>query len=72
MLSCFFELTIAATTETASAVSSAASNAAQKIDTVKNNAGDNIPPQVKSMSRLWTWVMLAAAAGLVLLWATGK
>ena len=61
-----------AATETASTVSSAASDASQKVDAVKNNASDNIPPQVKSMSRMWTWVMLAAAAGLVLLWATGK
>lgn len=61
-----------ATSEAASAVKTAASNAGQQVDAVKKDASDNIPPQVKSMSRMWTWVMLAAAAGLVLLWATGK
>ncbi len=61
-----------ATSEAASAVNSAASEANRQADEVKSSASDNIPPQVKSMSRMWTWVMLAAAAGLVLLWATGK
>lgn len=55
-----------------STVKSAGSDASQQVDAMKKDAGDNIPPQVKSMSRMWTWVMLAAAAGLVLLWATGK
>ena len=55
-----------------SAATSAASGAGQMAETAKTNASDNIPPQVKSMSGMWTWVMLAAAAGLVLLWATGK
>jgi len=58
-----------ATAETAAAVKSSASGAGQKLEAVKNNVSGNIPPQVKSMSRMWTWVMLAAAAGLVLLWA---
>ena len=58
--------------EVTSAAKSAASGAGQMAETAKTNASDNIPPQVKSMSGMWTWVMLAAAAGLVLLWATGK
>ena len=58
--------------EVNSAAKSAASGAGQMAETAKTNASDNIPPQVKSMSGMWTWVMLAAAAGLVLLWATGK
>jgi carbon monoxide dehydrogenase subunit G len=61
-----------AASEATSAAKSAASNAGQMVDTAKNTASDNIPPQVKTMSGMWTWVMLAAAAGLVLLWATGK
>ena len=58
--------------EVTSSAKSAASSAGQKAEAVKKSASDNIPPQVKSMSGMWTWVMLAAAAGLVLLWATGK
>lgn len=58
--------------ETASAAASVTSSAAKTVDTAKSTATDNMPPQVKAMSRMWTWVMLAAAAGLVLLWATGK
>jgi carbon monoxide dehydrogenase subunit G len=58
--------------EVTSAAKSAASGAGQMAETAKTKASDNIPPQVKSMSGMWTWVMLAAAAGLVLLWATGK
>lgn len=61
-----------AASEATSAAKSAASNAGQMVDTAKTTASDNIPPQVKTMSGMWTWVMLAAAAGLVLLWATGK
>ncbi len=61
-----------AANETRSAAQSAASNATQMAETARSNASDNIPPQVKSMSGMWTWVMLAAAAGLVLLWATGN
>ncbi len=61
-----------ASSATASAASSAATNASQAADKAKTTASDNIPPQVKSMSGMWTWVMIAAAAGLVLLWATGK
>ncbi len=57
---------------TASAANSAATSASQAADKAKTTASDNIPPQVKSMSGMWTWVMIAAAAGLVLLWATGK
>ncbi len=58
--------------EVTSAAKSAASSAGQMAETAKKTASDNIPPQVKTMSGMWTWVMLAAAAGLVLLWATGK
>lgn len=58
--------------EATAAAKSAATSATQMAETAKNSASDNIPPQVKSMSGMWTWVMLAAAAGLVLLWATGK
>ncbi len=58
--------------EVTSAAKSTASSAGQMAEKAKDTASDNIPPQVKSMSGLWTWVMLAAAAGLVLLWATGK
>ncbi len=58
--------------EVTSAAKSTASSASQTAEKAKDTASDNIPPQVKSMSGLWTWVMLAAAAGLVLLWATGK
>ncbi|MEO9874015.1 MAG: carbon monoxide dehydrogenase subunit G [Anderseniella sp.] len=58
--------------EVASAAKSTASSAGQMAEKAKDNASDNIPPQVKSMSGMWTWVMIAAAAGLVLLWATGK
>ena len=58
--------------EVTSSAKSAASSAGQKAEAVKKSASDSIPPQVKSMSGMWTWVMLAAAAGLVLLWATGK
>ena len=61
-----------AASEVTSAAKSAASSAGQMADTAKKTASDNIPPQVKTMSGMWTWVMLAAAAGLVLLWATGK
>ena len=61
-----------ASSVTASAASSAATSASQAADKAKTTASDNIPPQVKSMSGMWTWVMIAAAAGLVLLWATGK
>lgn len=61
-----------ASSATASAASSAATSASQAADKAKTTASDNIPPQVKSMSGMWTWVMIAAAAGLVLLWATGK
>jgi|GEM_PF-92143 len=66
------EIVSKAAPEMASAETSVASSAGQKVDAVKNNTSDNIPPQVKNMSRMWTLVMLAAAAGLVLLWATGK
>ncbi|WP_108882695.1 SRPBCC domain-containing protein [Anderseniella sp. Alg231-50] len=61
-----------AASEATSAAKSAAANAGQMAETARDTASDNIPPQVKSMSGMWTWVMLAAAAGLVLLWATGK
>lgn len=61
-----------AASEATSAATSAASSAGQMADSAKTTASDNIPPQVKTMSGMWTWVMLAAAAGLVLLWATGK
>ena len=61
-----------AASEATSAAKSAASSAGQMADIAKTTASDNIPPQVKTMSGMWTWVMLAAAAGLVLLWATGK
>ncbi len=59
--------------KTTSAVSSTASSspasASRGGDENKSSASDNIPPQVKSMSSMWMWVMLAAAAGLVMLWA---
>jgi len=58
--------------EVTSAARSTASSAGQMAEKAKDTASDNIPPQVKSMSGMWTWVMIAAAAGLVLLWATGK
>ena len=58
--------------EVTSAAKSTASSAGQMPETAKDTASNNIPPQVKSMSGMWTWVMIAAAAGLVLLWATGK
>jgi carbon monoxide dehydrogenase subunit G len=61
-----------AASEVTSAAKSTASNAGQMAETAKDTASNNIPPQVKSMSGMWTWVMIAAAAGLVLLWATGK
>ncbi len=61
-----------AASEVKSAAQSAASSAGQVAETAKSGASDNMPPQIKSMSRMWTWVMLAAAAGLVLLWATGN
>lgn len=61
-----------AASDAKAAAQSAASSAGQMAETAKSTASDNIPPQVKSMSGLWTWVMLAAAAGLVLLWATGN
>jgi carbon monoxide dehydrogenase subunit G len=58
--------------EVTSAAKSTASSAGQMAETAKDTGSNNIPPQVKSMSGMWTWVMIAAAAGLVLLWATGK
>lgn len=61
-----------AASEVTSAAKSTATSAGQMAETAKNTASDNIPPQVKAMSGMWTWVMIAAAAGLVLLWATGK
>jgi len=61
-----------AASEVTSAAKSTAASAGQMADKARDTASDNIPPQVKSMSGLWTWVMIAAAAGLVLLWATGK
>lgn len=61
-----------AASEVTSAAKSTATSAGKMAETAKDTASDNIPPQVKSMSGMWTWVMLAAAAGLVLLWATGK
>jgi carbon monoxide dehydrogenase subunit G len=55
-----------------SAAGSAASSASQAANTAKQAATNNIPPQAKAMSGMWFWVMLAAAAGLVVIWATGK
>lgn len=61
-----------AASEVTSAAKSTASGAGRIAEAAKDTASNNIPPQVKSMSGMWTWVMIAAAAGLVLLWATGK
>lgn len=61
-----------AASEVTSAAKSTATSAGQMAEKARDTASDNIPPQVKSMSGMWTWVMIAAAAGLVLLWATGK
>ncbi len=32
---------------------------------------DAMPPQARAMSKLWIWIVLAAAAGLIMVWASG-
>ena len=61
-----------ASAQAQSTASSAASNVSAMATKATNTASNNMPPEVKSMSGMWMWVMLAAAAGLVILWATGK
>jgi carbon monoxide dehydrogenase subunit G len=33
---------------------------------------DAMPPQAKAMSKLWLWIVLAAVAGLIMVYATGQ
>ncbi len=58
----------AETPKVAPASASAQAPAANKPAT---KPADAMPPQAKAMSKLWLWIVLAAAAGLIMVWASG-
>lgn len=57
-----------AVTATQQAASPAASTASQSA----SKASDAMPPQAQAMSKLWLWAVIAAVAGLIVVWATGS
>ena len=57
--------------ETTKAAPASASTQAPAANKPAATPPDAMPPQAKAMSRLWLWVVLAAAAGLIMVWASG-
>lgn len=55
----------------ASATQQAASSAASTTSQPASKASDAMPPQAQAMSKLWIWAVIAAVAGLIVVWATG-
>jgi carbon monoxide dehydrogenase subunit G len=56
----------------ASATQQAASSAASTTSQPASKASDAMPPQAQAMSKLWIWAVIAAVAGLIVVWATGS
>jgi hypothetical protein len=56
----------------ASATQQAASSAASTTSQPASKASDAMPPQAQAMSKLWIWAVIAAIAGLIVVWATGS
>ncbi len=56
----------------ASATQQAASSAASTTTQPASKASDAMPPQAQAMSKLWIWAVIAAVAGLIVVWATGS
>jgi carbon monoxide dehydrogenase subunit G len=56
----------------ASATQQAASSAASTTSQPASKANDAMPPQAQAMSKLWIWAVIAAVAGLIVVWATGS
>jgi hypothetical protein len=55
-----------------SATQQAASSAASTTSQPASKASDAMPPQAQAMSKLWIWAVIAAVAGLIVVWATGS
>ena len=55
------------------AAATAASNApAPATSQPAGKPADAMPPQAKAMSKMWLWIVLAAVAGLIMVYATGQ
>jgi len=55
-----------------SAATTAASSAASTASQAASKASNAMPPQAQAMSKLWIWAVIAAVAGLIVVWATGS
>ena len=69
----------AATTKASAAADTAASTAKQAVSSAASTASQSapkaseaMPPQAQAMSKLWLWAVIAAVAGLIVVWATGS
>ncbi len=51
---------------------SASASTSQPMQAAKKVESNAMPPQAKAMSGMWVWIVLAAAAGLIVIWATGS
>jgi carbon monoxide dehydrogenase subunit G len=56
----------------ASASQQATSPTASSASQSASKASDAMPPQAQAMSKLWLWAVIAAVAGLIVVWATGS
>lgn len=56
--------------ETPKAAPASASAQAPAANKPATKPADAMPPQAKAMSKLWLWIVLAAAAGLIMVWAS--
>jgi carbon monoxide dehydrogenase subunit G len=64
------EAAAAKTTASADKAANAPQQAASTASQSAFRASDAMPPQAQAMSRLWLWAVLAAVAGLIVVWAT--